>query len=143
MERLSWELSVLTRAVAFENLSSAAGPVGLSQPQLSRIVSRLEGELEVVLLDRAAKRKSGWTPIAHRLASVYGKSSRHLSEQIQRLVREKDPQILRLGCLDGLATVAAELSTQIFKGTTVRAVELDLFDLIQLEELFIKSELDL
>ncbi|HUP58606.1 MAG TPA: LysR family transcriptional regulator, partial [Bdellovibrionota bacterium] len=112
-------------------------------PQLSRIVSKLEGELGVVLLDRAAKRKSGWMPVAHRLAAVYAKSSRHLGEQIQRLTQESDPQMLRMGALDGLATVAAELTSRIFQGTAVRTVELDLYDLIQLEELFLKGELDL
>jgi len=144
MEKLSWELSVLSKAVAFTNLSSAAGPVGLSQPQLSRIVSRLEGELQVVLLDRTAKRKSGWTPMAHRLAEIYGKSSRHLTEQILRLTaQESDPQSLRIGALDGLAGVASELSAQVFKKTAVRSIELDLFDVIQLEEIFMKGELDL
>ena len=143
MERVNWELFVLSRAVAFENLSSAAGPVGLSQPQLSRIVSRLEAELHVVLLDRTAKRKSGWTPMAHRLAEIYSKSSRHLSEQIQRLSQESEPQSLRIGALDGLAPIAAELSSRVFKQTSVRSIELDLFDLIQLEEFFIKGGVDL
>src|SRR4051812_8104842 len=143
MERVSWELSVLSKAVAFSNLTSAAGPVGLSQPQLSRIVSRLEAELQVVLLDRTAKRKSGWTPMAHRLAEIYSKSSRNLTEQIQRLALETEPQSLRLGALDGLATVAAELSARVFKQTTVRTIELDLYDVIQLEESFLKGELDL
>jgi len=144
VEKLSWELSVLSKAVAFANLSSAAGPVGLSQPQLSRIVSRLERELQVVLLDRAAKRKSGWTPTAHQLAEIYGKSSRHLTEQIRRLTAEEsDPHTLRIGALDGLAAVASELSDEVFKRTTVRSIELDLFDLIQLEETFMKGELDL
>ena len=141
MERVSWELSVLSKAVAFSNLSNAAGPVGLSQPQLSRIVSRLEGELKVVLLDRAAKRKSGWTPIAHQIGEIYGKSSRHLGEQIRRLTAdESDPLTLHIGALDGLYAVAAELSAQVFKGTTVRSIELDLFDLIQLEASFLKGD---
>jgi DNA-binding transcriptional LysR family regulator len=141
---MDWELSVLSKAVAFANLSSAAGPVGLSQPQLSRIVKRLEDELQVVLLDRTAKRKSGWTPLAHQLADIYGKSSRQLSEQIRRLTEEEsDPQLLRVGALDGLATVAADLIFQIFKRTSVRTIELDTLDLIQLEASFLKGELDL
>jgi hypothetical protein len=143
MERVNAELAILSKAVAFSNLSSAAGPVGLSQPQLSRIVSRLEQELQVVLLDRTAKRKSGWTPMAHRLAEIYSKASRHLNEQIQRLAQESEPEMLRLGALDGLASVAAELSAKVFKQTTVRSIELDLLDVIQLEESFLKGELDL
>jgi DNA-binding transcriptional LysR family regulator len=144
MERVSWELSILAKAIAFNNLSTAAGPVGLSQPQLSRIVSRLENELQVVLLDRTAKRKSGWTPQAHRLAEIYSKSSRLMGEQIRRLTTEgSEPQILRLGALDGLIGVATDVAQKIFEGTSVRLVELDLFDLIQLEESFSKGELDL
>jgi LysR family transcriptional regulator, transcriptional activator for aaeXAB operon len=141
--QVSWELSVLSKAVAFSNLSSAAGPVGLSQPQLSRIVARLEQELQVVLLDRAAKRKSGWTPMAQRLAEIYLKSSSHLNEQIRRLADASEPQSLRVGALDGLASVAAELSSTLFARTQVRTIELDLYDLTQLEESFLKGELDL
>ena len=71
MEHLHWPLTVLARAVHHKNLTAASGSVGLSQPQLSRLVSQLERELDLVLLDRAAKRKSGWTHTAFQLAEVY------------------------------------------------------------------------
>src|SRR4051794_20367369 len=101
MDHLHSELSVLSRAVAFDNLSSAAGPVGLSQPQLSRIVSRIEQELGVVLLDRGAKRKSGWTPVAHRLAELFSKSTRHFQEQVQRMLQAAEPTEIRVAALEG------------------------------------------
>ena len=61
MQQLYYELGVLAKAVNFKNLSAAALHVGLSQPQLSRIIAKIEEELKIVLLDRSAKRKSGWT----------------------------------------------------------------------------------
>ena len=63
MQQLYYELGVLAKAVNFKNLSAAALHVGLSQPQLSRIIAKIEEELKIVLLDRSAKRKSGWTSI--------------------------------------------------------------------------------
>jgi len=71
MEHFNWELSVLSRAVAYQNLSGASQHVGLSQPQLSRIIQKLEAQWSVVLLDRSAKRKACWTPAAYKLARVY------------------------------------------------------------------------
>jgi DNA-binding transcriptional LysR family regulator len=72
MELLAWELSVISRAVAYKNLSSAAAHVGLSQPQLSRIVQKVEKNLQVQLLDRSSRRSSSWQPIALQLAEIYG-----------------------------------------------------------------------
>jgi LysR family transcriptional regulator, transcriptional activator for aaeXAB operon len=77
VEGLHWPLSVLARAVHYKNLTSASSHVGLSQPQLSRLVSQLEKELNVTLLDRSARRKSGWTPAAHRVAQIYAISSKN------------------------------------------------------------------
>ena len=71
ISHLTYELSVLSKAVMHRNLSLAAVHVGLSQPQLSRLIQKLEGELRVVLLDRASRRKSGWTPVAHELVLAF------------------------------------------------------------------------
>ncbi len=86
LSRLHWELSVLSRAVAYQNLSSAAMHIGTSQPQLSRIISKLERELKTVLLDRTSRRKSGWTLAALRLAELYMKSERRLEHDIKGLL---------------------------------------------------------
>ena len=48
MDHLNWELSVLNRSVAYNNLSGASQHVGLSQPQLSRIVAKLEDRWNLV-----------------------------------------------------------------------------------------------
>ena len=56
MEYLSWDLAILSRATHYPNLSIASTHVGLSQPQLSRIVAKLEEQYGVQLLDREARR---------------------------------------------------------------------------------------
>src|SRR6476620_7479680 len=102
MDNLHWQLSVLSKAIHYKNLSGAAAHVGLSQPQLSRIVSRLEGELGVVLLDRAARRKSGWTPIAYKIADTYFRTSRKLTQSLLQLKSDDQVNQLSIGTLEGL-----------------------------------------
>jgi hypothetical protein len=142
MVHLHWEMSVLSRAVAYNNLSGAALHVGLSQPQLSRIVARLEKELGVVLLDRGARRKSSWTPSAFKLAELYSGSSKKLEIEIQRLVGNSEPAHLKIGTLEGLIPVATEYCNQIMLTHPVKVLELNSFDLNRLEELFMSGELD-
>ncbi|MGK5089758.1 LysR family transcriptional regulator [Bdellovibrionota bacterium FG-2] len=142
MELLHWELNVLSRAVAFQNLSGAATQVGLSQPQLSRIIAKLEKELGVPLLDRASKRKSGWTSTALRLAEIYARSSHLLQSEIQNLERENTPQHFRIGALEGLIPHAARLAEFLMKSLGVHRIELDIHDLDKLEERFFKGEFD-
>jgi DNA-binding transcriptional LysR family regulator len=138
-----WELSVLSRAVAYPNLSGAAGNIGISQPQLSRIVARLEERLGTELLDRASRRKSGWTAAAHRLAEIYASSARALERQMRALAIHAERLELRIGTLEGLAPVATDLSHAILSRTQVATVALDVHDLHVLEELFAKDALDL
>ena len=85
MQHIYYELSVLGKAIHFKNLSAAALHVGLSQPQLSRIIAKIEDELKIILLDRSAKRKSGWTPVAFQLSLMFEKSSRHLDAELANL----------------------------------------------------------
>ena len=47
MERFSTELSLLSKAIAYPNLSTASVQIGVSQPQLSRTIMKLEQELKV------------------------------------------------------------------------------------------------
>jgi hypothetical protein len=143
MMNLHWEMSVLSRSVAYPNLSGAASHVGLSQPQLSRIVSKLEGEFQVQLLDRAARRKSGWTPAAFKLAEVYSNSERKLESEIHKLVKAAEPKEIRMGTLEGLSLVASQLCRFMLKATTVSVARLDVHDLNVLEELFLSGEMDL
>jgi hypothetical protein len=136
-------MSVLSRSIAYPNLSGAAAHVGLSQPQLSRIVSRLEGEFQVSLLDRSARRKSGWTPAAFKLSEVYANSQRKLESEIQKLVKATEPTQLRIATLEGLSAVASQISRFLIQATSVSVVRLDVHDLSALEELFLSGELDL
>lgn len=143
LDRLSWELSVLSRAVTYTNLSGAAAHVGLSQPQLSRIVAKLESELRVVLLDRSVRRKSSWTPLAHRIAETYSRTVRNLSGEFQRIIEGTEPRQLTVGTLEGLLSLAIGFMKIWFDHTEVRLLELDVYDLNLIEELFAKGDLDL
>jgi LysR family transcriptional regulator, transcriptional activator for aaeXAB operon len=141
-QRLDWELFVLSRSVAYNNLSGAASHVGLSQPQLSRIVAKIEKELGIVLLDRDAKRKSAWTPASFKLAEIYSRSSRQLASEIEKLVGGSEPTLLRGATLEGLAPRATAFCHRLLGATGLTILELNVFDLSVLEEMFFKGEVD-
>jgi hypothetical protein len=143
MNLYHWELSVLCRAIAYKNLSGAAANIGISQPQLSRIVSKLELDLKVVLLDRSSRRKSSWTATAFKLAETYSKGSRALETEIQNLVHQAEPTKLSIGTLEGLIPIATAFSRQLIRHTSLKQIELDVHDLSRLEELFLGGDLDL
>lgn len=143
LHSLHWHLSILSKAIHYKNLSAAATHVGLSQPQLSRIVARLEQELGVTLLDRSARRKSGWTPIAFKFAETYFTATRRLTQSLQQLTDETHVHSLAIGTLEGLIPLASRFSDLLFKRIGLHLVELNVYDLGELEERFEKDELDL
>ena len=143
MDNLHWQLSILSKAIHYKNLSGAASHIGLSQPQLSRIVSKLEGELGVVLLDRTARRKSGWTPVAYKIADTYFQSSRKLTQSLQELKSGDQLTQISIGVLEGLMSLAADFCHQLTKNPKIQMIELNVYDLSELEERFEKDELDL
>jgi DNA-binding transcriptional LysR family regulator len=143
MEIPHWELSILSRAVHYRNLSGAADHVGVSQPQLSRIVARLEAEYGAVLLDRTARRKSGWTPFALRLADTYARNSRRLHHSLSELAGETPMGHLHIGLLEGLIDWSVPICAQLARLPRLQSIEIDVFDLGDLEERFDKEELDI
>lgn len=143
MDNIHWQLSVLSKAIHYKNLSNAASHVGLSQPQLSRIVSRLEEELQVVLLDRTARRKSGWTPIAFKIADTYFRNSRKLTQALQQIKGDDSPTQITIGTLEGLSSLATSFCAQALSDPKLHLVELNVYDLSELEERFEKDELDI
>jgi hypothetical protein len=143
MDRLAHELSVLTRAVAHKNLSGASAHVGISQPQLSRIVKRLEDQLGVVLLDRAAKRNATWTPHALRLAEFYAKKLRSFERDLDALVLSTQTRQLEIGTLEGLIGVCLPYVYHLMEHQGIRLVEMDVYDLDDLDARFARGQLDL
>ncbi len=143
MENIHWQLSVLSRAVHYKNLSAAADHVGLSQPQLSRIIAKLETELSVVLLDRAVRRKSGWTPVAYRISDTYSRSTRKLNLFLQQLQAQDQVTHLSIGTLEGLVPIASTICKQLFDQPKMQMIDFHVYDLGELEERFEKNELDL
>lgn len=143
MIHLSHELTVLSKAVAFRNLSGASSHVGLSQPQLSRIVKKLEDELSVVLLDRAAKRNASWTPLALRIAEFYLKKTRVFESDLMTLVGGAQSHQIVMGTLEGLAPIAIPFAHSLFEVCDFKLIEIDVFDIDKLEEMFSRGDLDL
>ena len=91
MERFSTELSLLSKAIAYPNLSTASVQIGVSQPQLSRTIMKLEHELKVVLLERQSRRHSTWTPMAYKLAEMFLEISLKFDSKIKKLLKGKNP----------------------------------------------------
>src|SRR4051812_42584236 len=142
MTSLSYALSLLARAVAFKNLSSASMHVGLSQPQLSRLIAKLESELSMELLDRKVKRKSNWTPQAIQLAELYTLNQRRLEDGIRSLQTNQRARQVHIGTLEGLADVAIGLAEKLFN-SDLKLVYLDVYDRSDLEGKFLSGDLDL
>lgn len=143
MQQIYYEMSVLAKAIHFKNLSAAALHVGLSQPQLSRIIARIEDDLKIVLLDRSAKRKSGWTPVAFQLSEIFEKSIRRLETELQGISNNQIVGELHIGTLEGLSDFALKTTRLCFEEVGVQKITLDIFDLNELEANFMSGNLDL
>ncbi len=143
MHAIHYELSILAKAIHHKNLSAAALHVGLSQPQLSRIIAKIENELQIVLLDRSAKRKSGWTPIANQVSEIYGKMQRRLELELLTVSKNEMVAELHIGTLEGLASFAMKMAEVCFSKVGIKKVTLDIYDLSELESYFLSGDLDL
>jgi hypothetical protein len=143
MENMHWPLTILSKAVHFKNLTGASAHVGLSQPQLSRLISQLEKEFDVSLLDRSTKRKSAWTPAAHRLAEVYTASARKLQTSIHEVIAAQIPSQIHIGALEGLSEIAMHIAHDLLANSRINEVELNIYDQNDLEEKFFNGDLDL
>lgn len=143
MQQLYYELSVLAKAIHFKNLSAAAIHVGLSQPQLSRIIARIEEEFKVILLDRSAKRKSSWTPIAFEMAGIFDRSIRRLGTELQGLSQNNAVAEIHIGTLEGMANFAIDTSKVCFEDVGIKKISLDIYDLNELDSNFLAGNLDM
>ena len=143
IQSLTYELSILAQAVQHKNLSAASVHVGISQPQLSRMIAKIEAELNVILLDRSARRKSGWTPVAQQLATVYAKGIGRLQNEILSLAQEIELNDLRVGTLEGLSSIAEQFAQSCFEKLEMHMVHLDVLDFKDLDSQFLSGDLDL
>ncbi|MBC7421581.1 MAG: LysR family transcriptional regulator [Bdellovibrio sp.] len=143
MQQIYYELSVLAKAVHFKNLSGATLHVGLSQPQLSRIILRIEEELKIVLLDRSAKRKSGWTPIAFELSDMFEKSIKRLESELMSFSQNQMIGELHIGTLEGLQSFAMDACKHFFTEVGVSKIFIEIYDLNELEAHFLSGHLDI
>ncbi len=143
LQSLAYELSVLAKAIQHKNLSAAAVHVGLSQPQLSRLVAKIESELKVVLLDRTARRTSGWTPLAQQLAMTFAKGMGPPHGEPPPLAEERDITEVRIGSLEGLSSLSTQFARSCFDQLGLKLVYLDLLDFRDLDAQFLSGNLDL
>lgn len=141
--QLYYEISILSKAVHFKNLTAAAVHVGLSQPQLSRIIARIEDEFKVVLLDRSAKRKSGWMPAAFEMAEIFDRTNRRLGSELQGLSQNNAAAEIHIGTLEGMAGFAMDTSKVCFQEVGLRKISLDIYDLNELDSNFLAGNLDM
>jgi LysR family transcriptional regulator, transcriptional activator for aaeXAB operon len=140
---LEYPLSLLEKAVAFKNLSAASQHIGLSQPQLSRVISKLETELGVELLDRKVKRKSSWTPQALQLAELVHENSRRFDLSIRTLQAKHHARQVNIATLEGLSEQAIRAGKVLFDDGNVEMIRLDVFDRSELEAKFLSGDVDL
>lgn len=143
MENLQWPLAVLSRAIKYKNLTGASQHIGLSQPQLSRLVSQLESDLHLNLLDRSSKRNATWTPVAYKLSEIYSLSAVKLKNAIMELQTDDEASHIHLATLEGLYELALKFSQNVFRSTKVSFIQLDVLDLHEMESLFLSGEVDL
>lgn len=143
MEHYAWELSVLKRAIQFPNLSLASEKIGISQPQLSRMIAKLEDSLKIVLLERQSKRHSSWTKEAFAIAEIYFDVSNRFEERLANMHAEVKVNKLKIGTLEGLIPYAMELVHFLIDKKELKMIEFNVYDKDKLEEKFLKSELDL
>ncbi|HND84972.1 MAG TPA: LysR family transcriptional regulator, partial [Pseudobdellovibrionaceae bacterium] len=97
---LFYELQVLSSAVQYKNLSAAAKHIGLSQPQLSRIIQKIESHMNIVLLDRTAKKNSGWTKIASQISDAFLKNVHRMESDFAGISRDQVTSELHIGTLE-------------------------------------------
>jgi len=143
LSELSYELSVLCKAVHHKNLSAAASHIGLSQPQLSRVVAKLEESLNIVLLDRSARRKSSWTQVAHDLSTVYQKGIGRVEAEVLALAEDREVTELHVGTLEGLSSIARDFTEKAFGQIGIKKLFLDVLEFESLDSQFLGGNLDL
>jgi DNA-binding transcriptional LysR family regulator len=139
----AWELLVLEKCVSFPNLSVASEHVGLSQPQISRIIKKIEESFEIELLDRSSRKHSHWTPKALKLAEEIRRLNRDFEERLLILQSKNTQNKIRIGSLEGIAPLASDLAHQLLLSDASDEIELNIYDLNELSEHFMKNELDL
>ncbi len=138
----TWPLTVLAKSIHYKNLTAASKFVGLSQPQLSRLISKLEDEFNIILLDRTVKRKSSWTPIAFKLAEIFVHSQRQLEADIRSQLLDDIPKELHIATLEGLSEYSIALCKYLLDSTAVNKIHVHVWDQLEIEQRFSRGELD-
>lgn len=143
MEDLHWPLSVLTRCIYYKNISGAADNIGLSQPQISRLIKKIENELDIILLDRSSPRHSKWTKNAWKLVEIYNRNTLSLENSLNQLKDNQIPSKISIGSLEGLIPEALKLVLKLNDHLNMSEIYLDIYDQNEMESLFLINDLDI
>lgn len=143
LERLAYELSILSRVIAYPNISTASLQVGISQPQISRIIKKIEDELEINILERQSKRHSSWAPIAYKITESFNDYKSRFEEHLKSLTHSEEYEEIKIGTLEGLIPFSIQLAELLFKKTSLKIIKLHVYDRDFLDESFLKGNLDL
>jgi hypothetical protein len=143
MNDLHWPLTVLSRAIHYKNITASAASIGLSQPQISRLIQKLENHLQIRLIDKSSPRNSSWTPQARQLAQIYERSTKNLETSLGQLKEDTLPKSIRIASLEGLAIEACGLAKRLFEKTSIQECYLDVFDQDEMEARFLTGDIDL
>lgn len=117
--------------------------MGLSQPQISRIIKKIEENVGFPLLDRSSKRTSYWLPEALKLAEIHAQQTKSFEREIQLLRMTGVPSTLRVGLLEGMMVSLFSLIEDLTRKLDVLHLEVVVLDLSDLEEKFFRGEIDL
>lgn len=140
---LHHELNILSQVVSYKNMSAAAENIGLSQPQISRVISKIEGDLGVHLLNRTSRRSSSWTEMARQLARLYSQRMKSLDQEIYQAIEGSHPKAVSIAILEGLIPTACDFCYKLLQKTELESVVLDVYDLNILEAQFAKQNMDI
>jgi hypothetical protein len=143
MEDLHWPLTVLSKAIDYKNMTGASQNIGLSQPQISRLITKIEDSLGLSLIDRSSPRASSWTPQARSLAEIYQQSSRKLEHALETLKEDHFPQTLNIGTLEGLSDLAIKYGKKVLEQTGLKQLHINVFDQNEMESKYLMADLDL
>lgn len=140
---LIYPLKILEKAIHYKNLSAASQHIGLSQPQLSRLIKQLEEELQIQLLDRTSKRDTHWRPLAKELCDLFLNHQTSFSKNLSAFLNNSEPKNIHIGTLEGMRSFALTIANRLFKHGLVNEVFLDVLDLSPLEKEFSEGSHDL
>lgn len=135
-ESLFKDLALLEKASHYRTLSMAAQALQISQPHLSRIIQKIEKELNTTLLDRESKKTTVWREEAKVFFVAFQRQQNSFLELLHSLQKKDFYRDLKFVCLEGLAEHTLMAINKFRKSYPAQSFVLDVLDLGELELAF-------